>query len=206
MVLRSVIFLCICWVTSCTDFLMAGTLLHWVKWPQLCTCSVKTDSCGKNYASTILQKSSFVGIWFCQRRVTLTGSWCTLHFRNTTQKRSSMETPCISVDTVVFCFGRIRDTLAQPVTQTPASCQYLLSISLISSNSEMLSSCSPVLWSFFVRSWAGCVMLFMPCMCGVVVKKKMGSLSGRCTWSVVFQQKRAEERTLKTLWEIYWSF
>lgn len=42
-------------------------------------------------------------------------------------------------------------------------------------------------------------MLFMPCMCGVVVKKKMGSLSGRRTWSVVFQQKRAEERTLKTL-------
>lgn len=58
-------------------------------------------------------------------------------------------------------FFRIQDTPAQPVIQIPVSCQYLLSILLISSNFEIFSNCSPVFVAIFVKSQAGYVMLFV---------------------------------------------
>lgn len=46
-----------------------------------------------------------------------------------------------------------------------------------------------------MRSWAGRVALFMQCVCFVVALIEAGSLSGRCAWSVVLQQERAEGTT-----------
>lgn len=77
-------------------------------------------------------------------------------------------------------FFRIQDTPAQPVIQTPVSCQYLLSISLISSNFEMFISCSPVFVAIFVKSQAGYVMLFCAIYLSVMfycsLKKYMGEI------------------------------
>lgn len=77
-------------------------------------------------------------------------------------------------------FFRIQDIPAQPVIQTPVSCQYPLSISLISSNFEMFSSCSPVFVAIFVKSQAGYVTLFCAIYLSVMfyysLKQYMGEI------------------------------